>query len=109
MNAYEHGNLGIDGDKKHALIENDEYFNFLIQQELTCKKKISVNIYEFHNHLLVKIKDEGDGFDTTTLSTIFGVNKDYNRRGIFMSRNATLGIYYNAKANQITFIVKLDD
>ena len=108
MNAYEHGNLGLSGNKKHSLIDKDIYFDFLAQKELTCKKKIFIDIYSFKNYLFIKIKDEGEGFDTTSLSTVFGVNKNFNRRGIFMSRNATRGIYYNNVANQITFIVKLD-
>ena len=107
MNAYEHGSLNLDGNKKHTLIEHDEYFDFLSAKELTCNKKISINIYSFTNHILVKIKDEGKGFDTRTLSSIFGITKNFNRRGIFMSRNATQGIYYNSVANQITFIVAL--
>ena len=105
MNAYEHGSLNLDGNKKHKLIDNDEYFDFLSKKELTCNKKISINIHCFSNHLLVRIKDEG--FDTNTLSSIFGVTKNFNLRGIFMSRNATQGIYYNRVANQITFIVAL--
>ncbi len=107
MNAYEHGSLGIDARQKHTLIENDEYFEYLAQRELTCDKKILIEIYNCKNCLLVKIKDEGDGFDTTSLMTVFGLNKSFNQRGIFMSRNSTLGIYYNKKANQITFIIKL--
>lgn len=107
MNAYEHGSLGIDSDKKHSLMENDEYFDFLLKKESTCNKKIKIDIYEYDNHLLVQIKDDGDGFDTTILSSIFGINKSYNHRGVFMSRNATSGIYYNNIANQISFIVKL--
>lgn len=107
MNAYEHGNLGIDSKKKHTLIENDEYFDFLLKKELTCKKKIFIKVYSFKNYLLVKITDEGDGFDTAELATIFGLNKSYNKRGVLMSRNATLGIYYNSRANQVIFIAKL--
>ena len=107
MNAYEHGSLNLDGNKKHKLIDNDEYFNFLSKKELTCNKKISINIHSFSNHLLIRIKDEGKGFDTNTLSSIFGVTKNFNRRGIFMSRKATQGIYYNSVANQISFIVSL--
>ncbi len=109
MNAYEHGNLHISGGEKHSLVESDEYFDFINKQEILCKKRISIDIYDLNNYLLVKIKDEGVGFDTTILSSIFGVNRSYHCRGIFMSRSATLGIYYNNIANQIIFIVKLTD
>jgi|LGOV01.1.fsa_nt_gb FixJ family two-component response regulator/anti-sigma regulatory factor (Ser/Thr protein kinase) len=107
MNAYEHGSLSLGGKEKHKLIENDKYFDFLSSKELTCKKKIYIDVYDFLNHFLVKIEDEGKGFNTDTLSSVFGVNKNFNRRGIFMSRNATQGIYYNSVANQISFIIDL--
>jgi len=106
LNAYEHGNLGLSGEKKHLLMKEDRYFDFLARKELSCSKKIYIDVYNFDNHLLVKIKDEGDGFDTKILANIFGINKSFNRRGILMSRNSTSGIYYNDKANQVSFIIK---
>lgn len=42
MNAYEHGNLGIDAQKKHKLLEDDIYFDSLKIMELECNKKITV-------------------------------------------------------------------
>lgn len=109
MNAYEHGSLGLHANEKHALIEADEYFNFISKKELTCTKQIFIDVYEINNYILVKIKDEGKGFDTSTLSSILRTKKRFNQRGIFMSRNATQGIYYNSDANQITFIIKLNN
>ena len=107
MNAYEHGNLHIEAKEKHHLIEDGEYFDLLAQKELTCDKKIYIDIFKHKNSILVKIKDEGSGFDTSLLSGVFGIHKRFNQRGILMSRNASSGIYYNDRANQITFIIKL--
>lgn len=108
MNAYEHGNLGLRAKQKHKLMADDKYFDFLAKEELTCKKKIYIEVYKYKDSLIVQIRDEGDGFDTKILSKIFGFKKSFNSRGILMSRNATAGIYYNETANMISFIINLD-
>lgn len=112
LNSYEHGNLNLQSKQKHTLIKNDVYFKYLHYKELTCNKKIKVDVYSFsnlekQNFLLVTMEDGGKGFDTALLATIFGVNKSFNCRGILMSRNSSLGIYYNDAANRVTFIAKL--
>ncbi|WP_458700995.1 SpoIIE family protein phosphatase [Sulfurospirillum sp. 1307] len=112
LNAYEHGNLQIDNRKKHKLIEEDKYFDYLTQKESTCKKEILIDTYIFKDdnqqkYLIIIIKDEGKGFDTSMLSNIFGISKSFNQRGVFMSRKYSLGIYYNDKANEVVFISKL--
>lgn len=112
MNAYEHGNLNIDKKKKHELLENDEYFDFLKEHEKLSTKEIKITLHLFCNpfgerYLLTCIGDEGNGFDTAFLANVFGIKKSYNGRGIFISRRSTLGIYYNPKGNRVVFISKL--
>lgn len=112
MNAYEHGNLGINKNQKHQLIEKDGYFTYLAHHEKECHKKINITLHVSSNpagekYLFTCIEDEGKGFDTAILSTIFGLRKSFNGRGIFMSRRATLGIYFNAKGNLVMFVTKL--
>ena len=112
MNAYEHGNLAIDKDQKHMLIEEEAYFDFLAREEKQCAKKIHVKLFlttnnEAQQYLLTWIEDEGEGFDTALLSTIFGIKRKYNGRGIFMSKRSSLGIYYNQKGNGVLFITKI--
>lgn len=112
MNAYEHGNLGINKNQKHQLIEKDEYFTYLAHHEKECHKKITITLHVSSNpagekYLFTCIEDEGEGFDTAILSTVFGLRKSFNGRGIFMSRRATLGIYFNAKGNLVMFVTKL--
>ena len=38
MNAYEHGNLGINTDTKHNLLEDDIYIDTLLEKEKGCQK-----------------------------------------------------------------------
>jgi hypothetical protein len=46
MNAYEHGNLNIDSTQKHKYIEDDVYFQKLIELQEGCQKKIYVEVYQ---------------------------------------------------------------
>jgi len=112
MNAYEHGNLAISTEKKHKLIEEDKYFEFLHEKELECKKKIDVKVsrlcYKEICYVITQISDEGNGFDTQMLSTIFRNQQRFNGRGVFVSRRNSLGIYYNTKGNSVLYLNKID-
>ena len=111
MNAYEHGNLGIDSETKHNLIENDIYFETLQEKEVNCSKKIDVKVsqlyYNSSNYVITQITDEGEGFDTQILSEIFRNAKTFNGRGVFVSRSNSLGIYYNTKGTSVLYLHKI--
>jgi len=111
MNAYEHGNLGIDATVKNSLIDNDTYYDTLGEKEKICTKKISVNVYcldhDKDKYVITQITDEGDGFDTHILSTIFRDSQRFNGRGVFMSRKNSSGIYYNNKGNSVLYLNKV--
>jgi hypothetical protein len=112
MNAYEHGNLNLSSYEKHKLIENDEYFEALEEKERACSKKIHVKVsslrYKKFSYVITQIEDEGNGFDTQLLSTIFRNRKAFNGRGVFVSRKNSLGIYYNTKGNSVLYLNKID-
>lgn len=111
MNAYEHGNLGLDSYTKHKLIEQDIYLNTLQKQQEICNKQIHVTInkiaYKSSHYIITQISDEGKGFDTQILSKIFRNAKAFNGRGVFVSRSSSLGIYYNDKGNSVLFLHKI--
>jgi len=111
MNAYEHGNIGIDSKKKNQLLTNDTYYDKLLELEQECDKKISVEIhtinYNSSKYILTMITDEGDGFDTQILSKIFRNSKTFNGRGVFVSRKYSLGIYYNQKGTKVLVLNKV--
>jgi len=111
MNAYEHGNLGLDSKKKHQYLEKDIYFEKLNELEQNCEKKISVAIYRQKTvnseYIITKIRDEGDGFDTQILSQIFRNSQKFNGRGVFVSRKNSMGIYYNSQGNCVLFLNKI--
>ncbi len=111
MNAYEHGNLGLTAQAKHQLLEDDIYFDTLLEKEKDCSKTITVSInkieYNLDTYIITYITDEGDGFDTHILSTIFRNSRAFNGRGVFVSRASSLGIYYNSKGNSVLYLHKI--
>ncbi len=110
LNAYEHGNLGIDSATKHRLINDDIYLDTLLEKEKKCSKNISVEVTKIKHHsidyIITHITDEGDGFDTQILSKIFRNSQTFNGRGVFVSRKNSLGIYYNRKGNSVLYLNK---
>lgn len=112
MNAYEHGNLGIDTVSKHKMLTDNTYFDALTKMELVCHKKITVEINKVHYindiYIITKIIDEGNGFDTNILSEIFRNKDRFNGRGVFVSRRSSLGLYYSQKGNEVLFLHKLE-
>lgn len=111
MNAYEHGNLGLDAQSKQCCLEEDTYFDTLENLEKECTKIITVSIYKIdyseNAYILTSIADEGDGFDTNMLSQIFRNSKIFHGRSVFVSRRSSLGIYYNQKGNVVLYLHKL--
>lgn len=112
MNAYEHGNLGLSSVEKHALMEEDNYFSTLEKLEESSDKKVEVCINTLHynnnRYITTTIRDEGKGFDTQILSDIFRDRKNFNGRGVYISRQASLGIYYNAKGTSVLFLHRIE-
>ena len=111
MNAYEHGNLGINATLKHRLLEDDIYFETLEEKEKSCSKKITVKVYKVEyastTYVVTRICDEGDGFDTQILSEIFRNGAKFNGRGVFISRKNSLGIYYSSKGSSVLYLNKI--
>ncbi len=111
LNAYEHGNLGINSEGKHKLLDDDIYYETLLEKEKDCTKKIVVTVNEIKHenilYIITQITDEGEGFDTQILSEIFRNSKTFNGRGVFVSRKNSLGIYYNDKGNTVLYLHKV--
>ena len=111
MNAYEHGNLGLDSFQKHRYLEEDIYFEMLEKLDAQNNKKIDVSVFKLqeanNEYIVTRISDEGEGFDTQTLSEIFRNSVKFNGRGVFVSRKNSMGIYYNTEGNCVLFLHKV--
>jgi len=111
MNAFEHGNLGLNSDVKHTLLSEDTYFTTLEEMQKHCTKKIIVRVntveYNSNKYILTHITDEGDGFDTQILAELFRQTNAFNGRGVFISKKSSMGIYYNSLGNAVLFLHKV--
>ena len=106
MNAYEHGNLGIDKQLKAELLKKSKYLATLKEIEKESNKKIEVAVYKLINsatYIGVEICDEGEGFNIEKIKNI-NIN-GVNGRGILMS-NKNADIYYNKKGNCLLFVME---
>ncbi|MCF6339927.1 MAG: response regulator [Sulfurimonas sp.] len=111
MNAFEHGNLQINASTKHILINENTYLSTLETKQLDCDKNIYVTInkieYRSEVYIITKILDEGNGFDTKILEKIFQKTNNFNGRGVYISKELSVGIYYNKIGNSVLFLHKL--
>ncbi|MDH4261566.1 MAG: ATP-binding protein [Spirochaetia bacterium] len=114
INAVEHGNLGINYEKKKNLLSTGinyiEYLDSLCKIEPYNQRKIEISYHFLKQSITFNIKDEGDGFD---------VNKFENRdiksdllalhgRGIIISKFNMDKIIYNDKGNEVQLIKYLN-
>ncbi|MEF3254296.1 MAG: response regulator [Deferribacterales bacterium] len=111
MNAYEHGNLGIDIDFKQKLIKEDRYDEYLLKSEKRCDKKIKIvyGIYELSNKRYFggTITDEGEGFDISKSNRSLENTELFCGRGIILTKIVVDALHYNLKGNEVTFFIKL--
>jgi len=111
MNAYEHGNLGIDVDKKHRLIADDMLEKYCKEMEKTCSKKIFVKygvyVTDDKEIFVANITDEGEGFNTNMTNRALENTEYFCGRGIVLSNTFVDGLYYNLKGNEVEFYVGL--
>ncbi len=111
MNAYEHGNLGLDTKTKHKLLNDNTYFTKLEEMQEGCNKNITVKLHTIEHganrYIVTTIKDEGDGFDTNILSKLFKKSTSFNGRGVYISKKSSMGVYYNGIGNSVLFLHKI--
>ncbi|WP_310441003.1 response regulator [Sulfurimonas sp.] len=111
MNAFEHGNLGLDTKTKHKLLNDNTYFTKLEEMQEGCNKNITVKLHTIEHgtnrYIVTTIKDEGNGFDTNILSKLFKKSTSFNGRGVYISKKSSMGVYYNGIGNSVLFLHKI--
>jgi len=109
MNAYEHGNLGIDMETKHKMIRDNTYEEFLSSAEKKCHKKIKLKygLYETSGKKIlgVTVIDEGEGFSINISNRALENMDYYCGRGIILSNTFVDVLYYNMKGNEASFYI----
>jgi CheY-like chemotaxis protein/anti-sigma regulatory factor (Ser/Thr protein kinase) len=111
MNAYEHGNLGINFDRKQQLLEDGEYHDFINEEEKNHQdKNIMIQYYIVNGMLILNIQDEGKGFDTNILKELFIKDNEamFHGRGVKISSSDFDFVVYNDIGNSVLFGKKLN-
>ncbi len=106
INAVEHGNLGISFDEKHQLILDgmwEEEVEYRLAMPENLEKNVKVNLLKNNNQLILKITDNGDGFDANKF-LFFDSDRAFkaNGRGIYLASLAFDKIEYNQTGNEVT-------
>jgi len=111
LNAYEHGTLGIDSDKKQELMINSTYEEYLEEKEQGSEGSIDVEVVIYEQNLLkITVKDHGSGFDFSEFDC-----KDksisenlLHGRGVQMANQISSTAYYEDGGSKVTFFMKYE-
>ncbi|MDX1950015.1 MAG: response regulator [Rickettsiales bacterium] len=106
VNAVEHGNLGISFEEKHQLILDgmwEDEIEYRYNMPENQRKSVQVNLFRENGELILKIKDDGDGFDVKPFLS-FDSDRAFkaNGRGIYLASLAFNKIEYSTKGNEVT-------
>ena len=111
INAIHHGNLEIDS----SLREKDEkHYCTLVQerrqQEPYLDRRVHVYAKESHHEAYYVIRDEGPGFDPTSLPdpTDPANLEKVSGRGLLLIRTFMDEVHHNKQGNEITMIKRCD-
>lgn len=118
LNAIEHGNLELDSDLRDNG-DGEEYHNLgrdRLTQEPYCYRKVTVSSRISPEQLAYVIRDEGPGFDPSTLPNPEDPENMLrgHGRGLLLIRSFMDEVVFNETGNQITLIkyretVELDE
>lgn len=119
LNAIDHGNLELDSDLRED--DDAQYYELAAErqkQEPWCLRKVTVTLRVSPEQLSFVIRDEGPGFDPSTLpdpEDPENILRSYGR-GLLLIRNFMDDVVFNSTGNQITMIkyrekpqVEIDD
>lgn len=113
-------NEAIDHLKKHLVLNEDQIFDIklVLEEALTnairhgnrsqATRKVDVNISCEDKHLIIEIRNEGEGFDVNKVpdpTTPKGLHKT-SGRGVFLMRKIMDEVIYSDQGRQLTMIKK---
>ncbi len=106
LNALEHGNLGITYDEKGILIKEGKLHEELKRRQTLPENKdksVLITYTKMQDHIELRIKDEGNGFDWKDYMEISPERATHNHgRGIAMSKMISFDeITYIGPGNEV--------
>jgi len=111
-NAINHGNLELDSRLRES--SDDEYHNLGLQRKMEppyCDRRVRVTEKLTPSHATYTIRDEGPGFDVSTLpdpADPENLNKP-SGRGVVLIRTFMDEVAFNEKGNEIIMIKRRVD
>lgn len=109
INAHEHGNLGLGGQRKSALLKSATWQEKVLRLERlpeNSRKKVTLECCQRPDGTVFKIMDEGQGFDWRRyLSADAMEEATLNGRGIVLANQLCFdALFYNEKGNEVTAV-----
>lgn len=111
INAIEHGNLEISYEDKMVMMQADSYFEHISQKINDAgnkNKKVRIEFLLNSEKMIIKITDQGDGFDHKKYLNKSSENPEesflQHGRGIALAKQIFDDIRYNDKGNQVLCI-----
>ncbi len=108
MNAYEHGSLHIGSTLKNKLVRAGEYEDYLLKREQEAGAKITITLKALADNkndiVVVKVRDEGEGFDTVIFRETIRNPEFVDGRGLKMARSLVDELYFNDVGNEAILI-----
>ncbi|MDR2904572.1 MAG: response regulator [Helicobacteraceae bacterium] len=108
MNALEYGSLGLDNEKKQALVASGEYDDFIARADSDKKIKVSFDCYA-NGFVRVVIVDSGEGFNHIERMRNLKKNKSagsFRGRGIKITHQSCAALFFRADGRESIFFVR---
>ena len=112
MNAIEHGNLGIGYEEKSNAKEEGRFEHLIEERSRQAQReqrKVYIRLERKPDEIIVVIRDDGEGFDSTKLPDPFhpaNVERQHGR-GVMLARAFLDEVRYNSKGNEVTLVKRL--
>lgn len=114
VNAVEHGNLGITFDEKSRALEANRLTELMEERvkipEIN-QRRVHVDCQISSRELYCKIRDEGNGFDHSTYTSVDdpasmfeAMGASLHGRGIMLTRLQFDDVRFNAKGNEVRIL-----
>ena len=114
LNAIEHGNLRLTAAEKSKALETNTLAKVLkerAQRPEMAKRRTAVKVIVRAQHITVRISDQGEGFDWSTLPDPMDPSNllSAHGRGILLARMSVDNLVFNDAGNEVIINKNLTD